>query len=120
MILNQMFALVTTLVFRVRDDRIEEAKWLLRESDLQPSEIAFDVGFDSMGLFARAFGARVGQSPIEFRSRRREIEGWLKRVEKDAGRLADTLSSLQAAASEEGETQINRIFRNRTRTRVAQ
>ncbi len=120
MILNQMFALVTTRVFRVRDDRIEEAKWLLRESDLQPSEIAFDVGFDSLWRFARAFKARVGQSPTEFRSRRREIEGWPKRVEKDAGLLADTLPSLQAAASEEGETQINRIFRNRTRTRVAQ
>ena len=51
----------------VYDHRIEEAKRLLRESDLRPSEVAFDVGFDNFDTFVHAFERSAGRSPKEFR-----------------------------------------------------
>ena len=49
------------------DYRIEEAKRLLRDSDLRPSDIAFDVGFDKFDTFIRAFERSAGRSPKDFR-----------------------------------------------------
>ncbi len=51
----------------IYDYRIEEAKRLLRESDLRPSDIAFDVGFDNFDTFIRAFERSAGRSPKDFR-----------------------------------------------------
>jgi len=49
--------------------RIEKAKSLLRRSDLRVSEIAYEVGFQSITHFNRVFRKLVGHSPTEFRSR---------------------------------------------------
>ena len=47
--------------------RIEEAKRLLRDSGVRPSDIAFDVGFDNFDTFIRAFERSAGRSPKDFR-----------------------------------------------------
>lgn len=49
--------------------RIERAKLLLYNKDLRVSEIAYDVGFQSLTHFNRIFHKLVGHSPTEYRSR---------------------------------------------------
>jgi AraC-like DNA-binding protein/ligand-binding sensor protein len=49
--------------------RIEKAKSLLHKSDLRVSEIAYEVGFQSITHFNRVFRKIVGYSPTVFRSR---------------------------------------------------
>jgi AraC-like DNA-binding protein len=49
--------------------RIEKAKLLLYNKDLRVSEIAYDVGFQSLTHFNRVFHKLVGHSPTEYRSR---------------------------------------------------
>jgi AraC-like DNA-binding protein len=51
------------------DFRIGHAKRLLAESALTVSEIAFQVGFNDAGYFARMFKRRVGVTAKEFRMR---------------------------------------------------
>lgn len=53
--------------------RIEKAKNLLLNPNLRVSEIAFEVGFQSLTHFNRVFRRVVGQSPTDYR-------GHLKRV----------------------------------------
>lgn len=48
--------------------RIERAKNLLLNPNLRVSEIAFEVGFQSLTHFNRVFKKIVGQSPTEYRS----------------------------------------------------
>jgi AraC-like DNA-binding protein len=48
--------------------RIEKARNLLQNPKLRVSEIAFDVGFQSLSQFNRAFKRIAGQSPSEFRA----------------------------------------------------
>ena len=50
------------------DRRHFEARRLLRDSKLQIADIAKQTGFASAAYFTRAFRARAGQSPSEFRS----------------------------------------------------
>ncbi len=47
--------------------RIEKAKALLLHGDLRVSEIAFEVGFQSLTHFNRLFRKLVGQSPSDYR-----------------------------------------------------
>ena len=47
--------------------RIEKAKNLLLNRNLRVSEIAFEIGFQSLTHFNRRFQQIVGQSPTEFR-----------------------------------------------------
>ena len=47
--------------------RIEHSKDLLLKPGLRVSEIAYDVGFESVTHFNRVFGKLVGQSPTAFR-----------------------------------------------------
>lgn len=47
--------------------RLEEAKKLLRETNLQISEIAFSVGYNNVQHFNRIFKTETGLSPTEFR-----------------------------------------------------
>lgn len=47
--------------------RIERAMALLRETDRPVTEIATDVGFDSLGTFSRTFRTVVGRSPSHYR-----------------------------------------------------
>lgn len=52
------------------DRRHFEARRLLKDSRLQISDIARQSGFASAAYFTRAFRARTGQSPTEFRQSR--------------------------------------------------
>jgi AraC-like DNA-binding protein/ligand-binding sensor protein len=49
--------------------RIERAKLLLHNKNLRVSEIAYEVGFQSLTHFNRTFRKLVGSSPTEYRSR---------------------------------------------------
>ena len=49
--------------------RIEKAKNLLLNPNLRVSEIAYEIGFQSLTHFNRVFRKMVGQSPTEFRSK---------------------------------------------------
>ena len=51
------------------DRRHFEAKRLLSDTKMQISQIAQNCGFASAAYFTRAFRARTGQSPSEFRNR---------------------------------------------------
>jgi AraC-like DNA-binding protein len=56
--------------------RIEQAKLLLHHTHLRISEIAYEIGFQSLTHFNRTFRKLVGNSPTEYRSRAsRSIEG---------------------------------------------
>jgi AraC-like DNA-binding protein/ligand-binding sensor protein len=48
--------------------RIEKARNLLQNPNLRISEVAFEIGFQSLSQFNRAFKKIVGKSPSEFRS----------------------------------------------------
>jgi len=52
----------------VRTIRLHKAQELLRNSNLNISEIAYEVGFTSLSYFSRTFQAEFGQSPSEFRA----------------------------------------------------
>jgi AraC-like DNA-binding protein len=56
----------TDYVSRVR---IEKAKNLLLNPNLRISEIAYEVGFQSLTHFNRVFKRVIGQSPTEYRAR---------------------------------------------------
>jgi AraC-like DNA-binding protein len=49
--------------------RIERAMFLLRESDLNVTEICLVVGFTSLGTFSRTFRDIVGEPPTAYRKR---------------------------------------------------
>jgi AraC-like DNA-binding protein/ligand-binding sensor protein len=48
--------------------RVEKARNLLQNPNLRISEIAFDVGFQSLSQFNRAFKKVAGQSPRDYRA----------------------------------------------------
>jgi AraC-like DNA-binding protein len=56
----------TDYVSRVR---VEDARARLLNPNLRVSEIAYDVGFQSLTQFNRTFKRVFGQSPSEFRAR---------------------------------------------------
>jgi transcriptional regulator GlxA family with amidase domain len=47
--------------------RVERAMALLRHTNRPVTQVAWDVGFGSLGTFSRTFSAVVGRSPSEFR-----------------------------------------------------
>ena len=47
--------------------KVEKAAELLRANDLRISDIAYDVGFDSLATFNRNFTSLYGKSPSEYR-----------------------------------------------------
>ena len=55
----------TDYVSRVR---IEKSKNLLLNPNLRVSEIAFEVGFQSLTHFNRVFRRNLGQSPTDYRA----------------------------------------------------
>jgi YesN/AraC family two-component response regulator len=65
----KMFKKVTGLNFTdyLSRIRIENAKNLLLNPNLRISEIAYEVGFQSLTHFNRVFKRIVGQSPTEYR-----------------------------------------------------
>lgn len=48
--------------------RVERAMFLLRETDLEVTEICLSVGFTSVGTFGRTFQAITGSSPTAYRA----------------------------------------------------
>ncbi len=62
----------TSPIHYLIDTRIEKAKELFRNSDMMVSEVAEEVGFDSIHYFSRCFAGRVGCPPIEYRRKFRE------------------------------------------------
>lgn len=52
--------------------RIERAKTLLRQSELNVTEICFTVGFNSLGSFSSRFTELVGKSPSAYRVANRD------------------------------------------------
>lgn len=67
----KMFKRITGLNFTeyVSRVRIERAKNLLLNPNLRISEIAFEVGFQSLTHFNRVFRKMVGQSPTDYRGK---------------------------------------------------
>ncbi len=54
--------------------RFQKACELLRDRQLRISEIAFEVGFQSLSQFNRVFKKRAGQSPSQYRSAQSEFD----------------------------------------------
>ena len=48
--------------------KIEKAASLLKDKNNRVSDVAYDVGFDSLATFNRNFGQIMGKSPSEYRS----------------------------------------------------
>ncbi len=48
--------------------KVERAAQLLRSQELRVSDIAYDVGFDSLATFNRNFSGIYGKSPTEYRT----------------------------------------------------
>lgn len=67
----KLFKKVTKLNFThyLSRVRIEKAKNLLLNPNLRVSEIAYEVGFQSLTHFNRVFKKIIGQSPTEYRER---------------------------------------------------
>ncbi len=67
--LSEKFKKVTGIKFvdYVARNRFERARDLLETIDLQISEIAFAVGFQSLSQFNRVFKKLSGKSPSEYR-----------------------------------------------------
>jgi AraC-like DNA-binding protein len=53
--------------------RVEKAKNLLLNPNLRISEIAFEVGFQSLTHFNRIFKKIVGESPTDYREHLRVV-----------------------------------------------
>jgi AraC-like DNA-binding protein len=51
----------------IAQKKVERAAELLKSRDLRVSDIAYDVGFDSLATFNRNFSNRYGKSPSEYR-----------------------------------------------------
>ena len=52
----------------IQSRRIEEAKRLLRYTDLPVSDIADRLGFDTASYFIRAFSRQTGTTPLQYRA----------------------------------------------------
>ncbi|NMB97695.1 MAG: AraC family transcriptional regulator [Clostridiaceae bacterium] len=66
---NKFFKKVTNKTFAryVNDIRIEKAQTLLKSSKQNITDIAFEVGFNSIKTFNRVFKEKVGCTPSEYR-----------------------------------------------------
>ena len=52
----------------INAQRLNKAKSLLQETNLNISEIAYEVGYASPGYFSTSFKNKYGTSPKQFRS----------------------------------------------------
>lgn len=69
--LSEKFKQVTGVKFvdYIARKRFEKARDLLQDRNLRISEIAFEVGFQSLSQFNRVFKKLSGKSPTEFRAK---------------------------------------------------
>ena len=67
--LKRRFKVATgsSLIERIQDLRVEEAKRLLEVSTLPVDEISFDVGYEDASFFRRLFKRRTGLTPSQYR-----------------------------------------------------
>ena len=56
-----------TPMIYVRDRRIEEAKQLLRLSDMNVTQIAYETGFKTIHYFSKTFFDSTGKRPVDYR-----------------------------------------------------
>jgi AraC-like DNA-binding protein/ligand-binding sensor protein len=83
--------------------RVEKAKDLLVNPQLRISEIAFEVGFQSLSQFNRAFRRHAGKSPRDYRhalpeAANRQKTGKMRSLSGDVRRTAsDPLASYQSS-----------------------
>ena len=49
--------------------RVEHAKQMLLKQDARVSEVAFEIGYQSLSQFNRSFRSITGESPTEYRRR---------------------------------------------------
>ena len=68
--LSKLFRSETGMTLReyINNCRIQEAKRLLSHTDLSVSEIAFELGFESMSYFSTVFRKICGVSPIAWKN----------------------------------------------------
>jgi AraC-like DNA-binding protein len=52
----------------IQERKMLEARRLLRYSDLQIQEVAYEIGYDDIQTFSRFFKKQEGVSPSEFKS----------------------------------------------------
>jgi AraC-like DNA-binding protein len=62
----------TSFAHYLQQIRVREAKKLLRQTERNVTEIAFDSGFNNLSHFNRVFRKLVGANPTEYRSHFRE------------------------------------------------
>jgi transcriptional regulator GlxA family with amidase domain len=88
--------------------RIERAKALLRETDLEITEIAFQTGWNSLGTFGRTFRDVTGETPGELRARARtaprDLEGVPVCIVSAAHRPDLTMAVSEKRRQEAGDT----------------
>jgi AraC-like DNA-binding protein len=74
--LSEKFKRVTGVNFveYIARRRFEKARDLLQDPNLRVSEIAFEVGFQSLSQFNRVFRKFSGKSPTEYRAGARQTE----------------------------------------------
>jgi transcriptional regulator GlxA family with amidase domain len=67
--LKRRFKIATgsSLIARLQDLRVEEAKRLLEASAIPVDEISFDVGYEDASFFRRLFKRRTGLTPSQYR-----------------------------------------------------
>lgn len=65
----------------VKNYRIEQGARLLTLSDMQITEIAYEVGFADASYFSKAFSEKIGISPIKYRSIGRGMSGYYELVQ---------------------------------------
>lgn len=65
----------TTFTDYVNRARVEKAKRMLMRPDARITEVAYDVGFQSLSHFNRSFRRIASESPTEFRARMKSSRG---------------------------------------------
>ena len=66
----------TTPVRFLQSHRIDQAKRLLARPDISIANICYDLGYESVGTFARTFNELVGVSPSSFRRLVSQVKNW--------------------------------------------
>ncbi|GAA1477233.1 helix-turn-helix transcriptional regulator [Nocardioides aestuarii] len=84
--------------------RVERAMTLLRQTDRPVTQVAWDVGFASLGTFSRTFSTVVGCSPSEFRAQHQPVHvpscfiaAWTRPRQRQRQREGTAVSEKQQA-----------------------
>lgn len=61
----------------IRSIKLQKAKFLLVQTDLNITQVAYEVGFHHSSYFSRVFDASFGISPKNFRKRWQKTSQWV-------------------------------------------